>query len=317
MNSPTARPNCCWIDRGVAGPRNARDALREAAALLDFLLPEEARIEADVLLAHALGVARTALYAHPDRQVPPDRLGVFRELLRRRADRVPLQYLTGRVSFMGFELKVDRRALIPRPETEWLVEAALDHAPEGDGLRFADVGTGSGCIAIALARALPHAGGLATDLSPDALVLAAENARRLGVGDRIAFLGGDLLEPVRRLGATLDLICSNPPYVTAEEYATLAPEIRDHEPRSALVAGEAGMAFYRRLFREAPACLRPDGVLAVELADSACASVVRLLGGVADLEPVEVRRDLAGIERVLLARRKGSWPSSRSRADSA
>jgi len=305
MNSPTARWNCCSIDGDVAAPRPAREVLASAAARLAFLPREEARAEAEVLLAHVLRLERTVLYAHPTRPVAPAVLRALDALLRRRARREPLQYLTRRVGFLDFDLVVDRRVLIPRPETELVVEAALDPSGAEALERFADVGTGSGCIAIALARARPEARGVATDVSAGALEMAAENARRLGVAERLEFLEGDLLAPALARQETFDLVCSNPPYVTPEEYAALPPEIRDYEPVSALVAPGGGRDLYRRLFAEAAACLRPGGRVVVEVADGACAWVAALAAETPGLAVAEVRRDLAGIERVLVAQREG------------
>jgi release factor glutamine methyltransferase len=314
--------------------------LREGASLLERAGIEDARRNAELLLQKVIGAERVDLLANPDRIARPSHTSAYRDLLQKRAAHFPLQYLVGRVGFMDFELNVDSRVLIPRPETELLAETAIefitarpftaktqrtqrtatDWGNNGNGQNngkkdgkgglieetpvvICDVGTGSGCIAIALARAIPSAKIFATDISRDALDLAAENARACGVADRIAFLEGDLLEPICEMKGRLDAICSNPPYVSPEEFDRLEPEIREHEPRRALVAAEDGLEFHRRLIESAPVFLKEGGWLIVELPAGRRARIEALLATAAGIRGRRVVRDYAGIDRVLVAQR--------------
>jgi release factor glutamine methyltransferase len=232
-----------------------------------------------------MGVNRAALIADPLRPIPPEAAGAFRDFARRRVQREPVAYILGRKGFRRLELAVDPRVLIPRPETEHVVEAALG-LPRGT--RVVDVGTGSGAIALALADERPDLEVVATDSSVDALAVARANAARLGL--RVEFLEGDLLEPVT---GRVDAVVSNPPYVREGE--RLGPEITRYEPAEALYAGPEGLDVYRRL---APACADVPFV-AFEVAGWQAEAVGALLEGFA----IEVVRDLAGIDRVVVGRR--------------
>lgn len=297
-NSPSSESEDDAQGRHAAG-----QLLREGAAFLQQAGIEDARRNAERLLESVLGAERTDLLACPDRPVQPAPARLYRDLLEKRAQRHPLQYLTGRVGFMDFELKVDPRVLIPRPETELLVESAVECLSGASSPVICDVGTGSGAIAIALARAIPSAKVYATDISKGALELAAENASACGVAGRMAFIEGDLLEPVRDLKERFDAICSNPPYVSAEEFDKLEPEIREHEPREALIAAEDGVEFYRRLIEAAPGCLKVGGWLVVELPAGKRERIEAFLARAEGVRGRRVVRDYAGIERVLVAQR--------------
>ncbi|HLJ81821.1 MAG TPA: peptide chain release factor N(5)-glutamine methyltransferase, partial [Ktedonobacterales bacterium] len=227
------------------------DALRAGAALLrEAGATETLDLDAQVILAHVTGAARSTLLAYPERPLSPEQAAAFAALIRRRAAREPVAYLTGHREFMGLDFLTDPRALIPRPETELLVEAALTEIrarlDRGETPAVADIGTGSGAIAVsvaALESRLPCV--YATDVSSGALTLAAENARRLGVASRVTFLQGDLLEP---LSAPLDVLLANLPYVTPRDAGTLIPDVSRYEPSLALYGADDGLGHLRRLF---------------------------------------------------------------------
>jgi release factor glutamine methyltransferase len=263
----------------------AREALESALVPLEAAGVDTPRLDAQVLLAHVLGVDRSALFLAPRRELTPDDAGRFRDLVTRRwRDREPVAYLVGTKGFRRLELAVDRRVLVPRPETELLVEAALDLP---DGARVVDVGTGSGAVALALKHERPDLRVVATDVSAGALDVAQANAARLGLD--VEFLLGDLLEPV---AGEVDAVVSNPPYV--ETGARLPPEVARHEPVGALYAGEDGLDVVRRLAASVRAPF-----LALEVGAGQAEAVMALCRAFSD---VSVIRDLAGIERVVVAR---------------
>jgi release factor glutamine methyltransferase len=307
-----------------------RDALLEASASI-------ARRDAETLLAHILRRDRAWLLAHADDDLATTDLDTLRSLVARRAAQQPLQHLTGMQEFFGLSFRVTPDVLIPRPETEHLVEAVLDWSrrqPDAH-LRIVDVGTGSGAIAIALASVLEHASLTAIDVSPAALAVARDNAERHKVADRIRLLQGDLLTPLLTqhtardplytgdalsplifgsdpyipLGAptpnpfstpTFDVIASNPPYVALDDATTLAPEVRDHEPPLALYAGPTGLDIYRRLIPQAFDLLRPGGLLALEIGYGQRDALTELLS---NWNSVRFLDDYASIPRVALALR--------------
>jgi release factor glutamine methyltransferase len=278
--------------------------LREAAARLraaGVLSPEW---DAERLLRHVLGWDRAALVASPEAAVDGEGENRFRALLAERARRVPLQQLVGTQAFWRHEFKVTRDVLVPRPETELLVEASLEALRGIASPLIVDVGTGSGCIALSLAAERPDARVHATEVSKAALAVARENARRLGLADRVSFHEGDLLQPLAPQFGAIDLVVSNPPYVDERERDTLAPEVRDHEPAVALFAPDHGLAAYRRLLPEAAAALRSGGPLVLELGAGQLAEVERICRESA-LTVERVLRDLQGIERCLVARARG------------
>lgn len=268
---------------------SVRDALDSAVIALSAAGCESPRLDAELLLAEALGVDRAVLIADPGRGVEPAAARQFAEMARRRREREPVAYILGRKGFRTIELAVDARVLVPRPETEHVVEAALDLPA---GARVADVGTGSGAIALALKTERPDLVVVASDSSAGALAVARANGERLGVG--VEFFLGDLLEPV---SGPLYAVVSNPPYVAERDWPTLAPEIARHEPAEALLAGPDGMAVLSRLVPAAAA--RGVRFVAFEVGEGQAAYVSELLRA-AGYERVEVRRDLAGIERVVV-----------------
>jgi release factor glutamine methyltransferase len=254
--------------------------------------------DAETLLLHLLHRDRAWLFAHPESELAPAQLKSFRALTRRRAAREPLQHLTGQQEFYGLPLRVTPATLIPRPETEILVQsvlhwAALQPAP----LRILDIGTGSGAIAIALAKHLPSAAIIAVDISPAALAVARDNAARLNLAVR--FLESDLLSALTA-ETPFDAIVSNPPYVPSTDASTLHPEVVDHEPHIALFAGPDGLDLYRRLIPQAHAALRPNGLLALEFGFGQSDAITALLHGWHNLR---ILPDYANIPRIALATR--------------
>lgn len=264
---------------------------------------DTARLDAECLLAFALGVDRMRLYLDYEKPVSEAERAAFRELVRQRgAERVPVAHLTGSKEFWSLELRVTPDVLVPRPDTETLVNAALALLPdEAAPARVLDLGTGSGAVALAIASERPAAELVATDLSPAALAVAAENAERHELASRIAFREGALFAPVA--GEGFDLIVSNPPYVPEGRRAELAPELA-HEPGAALYAGPTGLDVLEPLVRSAPEFLRPQGGLALEC-DASQADTVAGWCREAGLHSVTKYRDLGGRDRVVAARGGG------------
>ena len=276
--------------------RQAGDLLRDAGIV-------NAARETDWLLASALGVPSHTLVLEGERPVSVLQAERARFLLRRRAAREPLQYMLGTQEFRGLDIAVTPAVLIPRPETELLVEEALWAVKDRDEPAIADVGTGSGCIAVAIACERSDATVCALDLSIGALAVARSNAARHGMRARIRFIQADLLEAFGvRAAWAFDAIVSNPPYIPEQELEALQPEVARYEPRMALAAGPDGLTFYRRLLRDAPPLLKTGGCLIMELGFGQAEAVVRLARQSGAFDSVECRNDAAGIERVLVAR---------------
>src|ERR1700739_4114238 len=306
---------------------DVRSALKLAIAHLRRANVSSHTRAAELLLLHATGRSRTSLYSHPEDEVSEIESQKYFAMIESRAVGVPTQHLTGKQEFWGLEFEVTRDVLVPRPETEHVIEVALDRLAvcdlrakqsqnmTGEGLLIADIGTGSGCIAIALAKELPAANIYALGISPAARAVARRNAARLGFSDRIDFLESNLLEKFlaaqkqhaapRQTSLLFDLIVSNPPYVALREAATLVPEVRDHEPSIALFGGEEGYELYAGLIAQSAACLKPGGILVLELGHDSLPAVRPLL-----LTPawahLGITNDLAGIPRVVSAERTDS-----------
>jgi release factor glutamine methyltransferase len=278
------------------------ELLKWTAGYLEEKGFHNARLNGDLLLAGTLGLKRLDLYLQHDRPLAPEELAAFRERLRRRARREPLQYIDGTAAFRDLVLRVDPRVLIPRPETEILVQEVLDWSRGRQGLHAVDVGTGSGCIALALATEGPFARVVGTDASAEALEVAEENRALAAPGAPVELRHGDLLAPVA--GERFDVVVSNPPYVGEEEAAGLDAEVRDWEPRAALFAGPGGLDAYRRLVPAAAEVLRGGGLLALEIGAGQAAAVSRLIEETEFWGPPRVRPDLAGRDRVVLAERR-------------
>jgi release factor glutamine methyltransferase len=315
---------------------DVRSALKLAMACLRAAGVASHTLAAELLLMHALGRDRTWLYTNPEAPLSARESEEFLALVERRTAGEPTQYLTGKQEFWGLEFDVTPAVLIPRPETEHLVEIALERlGPRGiqinfatgapsPALRIADVGTGSGCLAVALAHELPHAEIVATDISASALEVARGNAARHGVANRVRFLETDLLQAVwheaRVAGHALqpfDLLVSNPPYVAERDATQLPREVAEHEPHSALFGGSTGTEIYSRLIEQAAAALRsraaegasqpggnPRGILILELGYGAADRVREMLVAQACWVNIQITNDLAGIPRVIAAERR-------------
>jgi release factor glutamine methyltransferase len=312
---------------------DARTTLKSGIARLRVADVPSFTLSAELLLLHVTGRDRTWLYGHPEEDLPAELTNRFFALISRRAAGEPTQYLTGKQEFWGLEFEVTPAVLIPRPETEHVIEVALDRLalrelragrPQktiGEGLQIADIGTGSGCIAIALAKELPKAKFVATDVSQSTLEVALRNATRHAVADRIRFIETNLLDKIDTIenvaapkGASdwssvvndepllFDLIAANPPYIGRREAPMLAREVREHEPEQALFGGEEGYELYGDLISQAPAHLKPGGILVLELGHDSLPAVQPLLDG-AKWTKVSVTNDLAAIPRVIAAER--------------
>ncbi|MGN6557346.1 MAG: peptide chain release factor N(5)-glutamine methyltransferase [Solirubrobacterales bacterium] len=273
---------------------SVREALAAAIDALAAAGVDEPRLDAELLLGEAMGCERAALMADSGAEVPAPAARRFGEMVRRRRRREPVAYILGRRGFRNLELAVDRRVLIPRPETELLVELALELRPG----RVLDVGTGSGAIALAVADELPECEVTATDTSSGALEVACANAERLGLSERVRFLAGTLPQ-----GERFDLILANLPYVAEHDWPSLQPEVTRWEPREALLAGPDGLDAYRAFIPECSGHLHryaeeKTGALAVEVGEGQALAVAELFRD-AGFGEVEMRRDLAGIERVV------------------
>jgi release factor glutamine methyltransferase len=303
----------------VSQEKSVRALLKFGIAQLREAHAPSFTLAAELLLLHALGRDRTWIYAHPEETISAEDAARYFVLIARRAAGEPTQYLTGKQEFWGLEFEVTPDVLIPRPETEHVIEVALDRLAlrelragrpritTGDGLRIADVGTGSGCIAIALAKELPGAKFCATDISFAAVAIAKRNSARHGFSDRIQFVESNLLEcfivsplATRHSPLLFDVIVSNPPYIGRREAAALPREVREHEPEVALYGGEEGYELYAALIAQSAHCLKPGGILVLELGHESLSAVQPLLDA-ANWINVGVTNDLAGIPRVLAA----------------
>ncbi len=260
---------------------------------------DETRLHVELMLGHVLTLKRIQLYLQFDRPLTPQELAAFKLLFKRRLDHEPLQYILGETDFMGVTLSVGPGVLIPRPETELLVETALHHvnASGRETMHVLDVGTGSGCIAIGLAHQAPALTVQGIDISDDALTIAKKNLERYP-DLHVTFECADVRAAALPAGA-FDLILANPPYIPPDEYAALEPEVRDHEPRAALTDDEDGLAFYRVLCARAPRLLRQGGVMMCEIGHGQ-ADAVTSLAHAQGLTVREVVPDLAGIPRVVV-----------------
>jgi release factor glutamine methyltransferase len=305
------------LHRDVKVPMELRGALRTGISLLREKQVASYTLAAELLLLHALGRDRAWLYAHPEEAISSQELDKFLCLIDRRANGEPTQHLTGKQEFWSLEFEVTPDVLIPRPETEHVIEVALDRLAlrelragrpqkmNGEGFLIADIGTGSGCLAIALAKELPGATIYATDISSAALAVARRNAERHEVADRIHFVESDLVRSLSVNDAAesaFDLIVSNPPYIPRRDAHTLAREVRDYEPAIALYGGEEGYELYAGLIALARRYLKPGGIFVAELGHDSLPAVQPLLDA-REWTAVGVSNDLAGIRRVIAAER--------------
>jgi release factor glutamine methyltransferase len=302
---------------------DVRAALKEGIARLRAANVPSYTLAAELLLLHTLGRDRAWVYTHPEAPLDDAAVEKYFALVARRAAGEPTQYLTGKQEFWGLEFEVTPAVLIPRPETEHVVEVALERlGPRGIKIRLdtgapsahlqvADVGTGSGCLAVALAHELPHADVIATDISAPALEVARRNAARNRVAERVHFLQTDLLDALiaapslaGRDSHSFDVIASNPPYVSLDDSETLAREVREHEPHSALFGGSSGTEMYGKLIEQAGLLLRDRGILVLELGYNSADAVLKIIREAPGWVNISVTNDLAGIPRVLAAERR-------------
>lgn len=291
-------------------PVTPRRALDQAAGALSRAGIESARLDAEVLLAHVLGATRERLYLDYDAPLAADRQDRFLSLIARRCRGEPVAYLTGRREFWSLDFLVTPAVLVPRPETELLVETAvglIGEAPTLElGFKILELGTGSGAIAVSLAKEKPAPEIWATDISPAALEVARTNASRHGVAHKIHFCAGDLFEAVAYLTGRwgfFQMIVSNPPYVRSEEFDRLPRDVRDFEPRIALDGGPDGLDFYRRIVRAGRLYLASSGLVLFEIGEDMADEVVRLFTDAGCFTPARVYRDYSGRDRVVSARK--------------
>jgi release factor glutamine methyltransferase len=282
------------------------EALKDAATALSTAGITNARLDAEVLLSHIIRKDRVWLITHRDDVLDDKDQRDFDRAVQRRTGREPLQHIIGNQEFWGLEFKVTPDVLIPRPETEFIIEAALTIAQDRNRqVRIIDLCTGSGCIAVSLAKELSASHIIATDASMRALAVARENARDHDVADRIRFLEGDLFVPLEELDirAGIDIIVSNPPYVKSGDLPTLQPEVRDYEPEMALIAGPGGTEIAATIIKTAPEYLKKNGALIMEMGLGQAKTLTRMIEETGAYGKPEILKDLAGIERVIVARK--------------
>lgn len=286
----------------VREPMTIRRAIREAEGRLKQKGLSSPGLDAEILLSFCLGLDRAGLFREGDRPVAPGEMQSFNDLLERRLEGEPIAYIVGRKEFWSLDFKVGPAVLVPRPETEILVQAVLETArySETAAPLILEIGTGSGAISVALARELVSARIVSTDISPEALKVARENAAIHGVADRIFFLACNLLEPFR---GSFDMIVSNPPYISETEYAMLARDVTLYEPREALVAGPEGIEFHRRIAEGARDRLKPGGWLLMEMGAEQRAALSIILERTKLYDDIRFQADYACLNRVVIARK--------------
>ena len=294
------------------------DILNESTKALEAVDIPSARLDAEVLLSFSLGCDRLEFYKNPDMTISETQLSAFRNLIARRSQWEPVAYITGRKEFWTFVLEVNNSVLIPRPDTEIIVEEALKvvkilgSTSELDSglrrndctkkpMRILDIGTGSGAIALALALEITGAKVVATDISPAALNLAQKNAAALGLKEKIDFRQGNLFEPVDGI---FDIIVCNPPYISAQDYEKLPAGVKNYEPQDALLAGKSGLEFYEKLIYQAAGFVQKNGWLLLEIGAKQEAGVRGIMETSSCYDSIEMSRDYAGLPRVIKARRK-------------
>jgi release factor glutamine methyltransferase len=291
-----------------AGQATLGEAIAEARRLLEQAGIESAGQEAFWIMEHAFRLPAHQVLADRDRLLSPAELVAARGLVGRRVGREPLQYILGTQEFCGLEFSVNPAVLIPRPETELLVEYVAQRIPAEQEATIVDVCAGSGCIAVAIARLRPRARLIATELSNTSLDVARHNAARHAVGERITWLEGDLLRPLAEQGleGRIDVIVSNPPYIAEADWATLQPEVRLFEPRAALVAGPQGTELHERLLQEAARYLAPGGALIMEIGAGQARAMQRIVGQIPEYRFHQLVYDAAGLDRVVIVERVGT-----------
>jgi release factor glutamine methyltransferase len=285
-----------------------RDLLKVTTEYLKQKNIEAPRLSAEVLLAHLLALTRVDIYLRFDQPLNDQEVSRYRALIKRRLNREPLQYITGTQEFWSLDFEVDPSVLIPRPESELLVETALSlyragRIPHPDRPRFLDLCAGSGALAVSLAREVEDATVWASDISDEALTIARLNAADHGVTNRIAFMSGDLCQPALERHLTFDLIVSNPPYIPSDVLESLSPEVRMYEPRLALDGGEKGMFYIEKILMQCPDCLHPGGWVLVEMDPEQTARALKVIEETGRYEKWERVKDYSGRYRMVMARK--------------
>lgn len=280
-----------------------RRLIQTTAEYLESKGSQSARLDTELLLARALRTGRVQLYLRMDQPLMPRELDDFRDLVRRRAVMEPVAYILGRRDFFKITLNVTPAVLVPRPETEVLVDAVLEELAEDTSARLLDIGTGSGAIALALLHEREKLTAVATDVSAEALEVARGNAEELGLSDRVELREGSLFDLLNE-GEAFDIVASNPPYIAEAEMDGLMPDVRKFEPRDALTPGGDGLSVIRELIEGAGEWTKPGGRLLVEIGAGQGEAAFSLAEAAGDWQDIEVRRDLAGLDRVLIARRR-------------
>ena len=294
----------------VQDTNTIRNILKWAIKTLKGSEIESPEINGDTLLAYVLSCDRTRLYANPDNVIDDADIRKYKEVIYKRASHVPLQYITRKAEFMSLDFVVDERVLIPRPETEILVETVLDKVKGNDSLDnsiiIMEIGTGSGNIAVSLAKNLNNAEIYTNDISQDALLVAETNVQIHDVADKIHLLHGDFFGVFNNSVEKkhVDFIVSNPPYVSESEWNNLEPEVKEHEPWQALVGGKDGLHYYRQIIKDAGDWLRPGGYLVIEIGEAQANAIMKLMQNEKHYGEIEIINDLQGKERIISARRK-------------
>jgi release factor glutamine methyltransferase len=280
-----------------------REILNETTRNFEHVGIPSARLDAEILLSFCLKRDRIDFLKTPNLQISKTQLTDFKKLVSRRLKWEPVAYITKRKEFWSFSLEVNKDVLIPRPDTEVIIEETLSVCEKQalDKPRILDIGTGSGAIALAFAKELPRARIVATDISPAALTIAKKNTRNLGLAKHIEFLHGDLFEPVEGI---FDIIVSNPPYIADQEYQKLPPGVKDYEPKEALWAGQTGVEFYEKLIYQSKNHLNKNGWLLLEIGAKQEASVRKIMENCEYYENIDIRKDYAGLPRVIKGRKK-------------
>lgn len=281
------------------------EAIKKAASTLSAHGVSDARLDAEVLLRFILDRDRAWLITHANEPLAGDKRKLFEDAVNRRAKREPLQHITGRQEFWGFDFRVTPDVLIPRPETEFVVESAIRAAGKRPGLTIIDLCTGSGCIAVSLAKELPGARIFATDVSEKALSVARENAGSHDVSSRIRFIEGDLFEPLEELDlrGRVDIITANPPYIRSGDLPALQPEVKKFEPERALISGPEGTEIHRSILEAAPDFLKKRGAVIMEMGLGQAEGLIKIVNEDGRYSAPEILKDLAGIDRVIVAKK--------------
>jgi release factor glutamine methyltransferase len=279
------------------------ELIKSSDMVLDRAGIEAPRLNIERMLEKILGLKRVDLYLNPDKEVSEDEENQLKILIDRRLKHEPLQYILGETEFYGVRLKCDRRALIPRPETEFVVSKGLEVIGDRKGLNILDLACGSGNIVVAMAVENPEQNYYASDLSADAIDLAKENAELNAVSDKINFLCGNIFSPFKDKNILFDIILANPPYIREGDFELLHEQIRRYEPTRALLSGESGLEFIKQMLDEAPACLKPDGYLIFEVALGQAVDIRDLVAQSQSFEFLETVVDYGGIDRVVVLKR--------------